>query len=261
MNNFFLLNEAIDIKDFNAFKMGLSELVVLEKADDDLMMKHESVYSLAIMNDLYSNFGYDEQIISTFIEQLSSTPDYIEDEVVFDTIYPNDANGFLGIDFTGVLISELKQITDSRSFASFKNRNLWDISFRNVRSKRALLFSNLTLCGEVEAQISKIGDSSFLNQIVDRLRSLDEAVAVWKKESGDFSYKSVNRNYPLRISPESDQTMSKYGNERLFSLPNGKRVHFVLHIKTGELRFHFYADNIERNVYVGYIGPHLSIVS
>ena len=261
MNNFFLLNEAIEVGDFDAFKIGMSELVALGKADDDLLMKHESVYSLAIMNDLYSNFGYSEQIILTFIQQLSATPKYIDNEVVFDTIYPNDANGFLGIDFTDILISELKQITDSRSFASFKDRNLWDISFRNVWSKRALLFPNLILCGEVEAQISKIGDSSFLNQIVERLRSLDEAVAVWKKGNGDFSYKSVNRDYPLRISPESDQTMNKYGNERLFSLPNGKRVHFVLHLKTGELRFHFYADNIERNVYVGYIGPHLSIVS
>lgn len=259
MNNFFLLNEAIDLKDFEEFKFGMSNLVAIKKANDDLFLKHESVYNLTIMNDLYANFGFEEQIISTFIEQLNATPIYMGSEVDFDIIYPDDANAFLGIDFTDILVSENKQITDATSFNSFKDKNLWDLSFRNLWSRRVLLFPNLILCGEVEEQISKIGDSSFLNQIIERLKSLDEATGIWKNETGDFSYKSVNRDFPLRISPESNKTMSKFGNERLFSLPNGKREYFILHIKTGELRFHFYADNIGRNIYVGYIGPHLSI--
>ena len=121
MNNFFLLNEAIDVGDFDAFKIGMSELVALEKAADDLLMKHKSVYNLAIMNDLYSNFGYDEQIISTFIEQLSPTPNYIDDEVIFDAIYPNDTNGFLGIDFTGIPIPLDRQITNENDSIGFKN--------------------------------------------------------------------------------------------------------------------------------------------
>lgn len=83
MNNFFLLNEAIDITNFNDFKSGISELIAIEKQHNDTFLKHESLYHLAIIGNLYANFGYEEQVISTFIEQLSPTTNYISNEAFF----------------------------------------------------------------------------------------------------------------------------------------------------------------------------------
>ena len=45
--------------------------------------------------------------------------------------------------------------------------------------------------------------------------------------------------------------------ERMFKLPNGRTECFELHIKTGNLRFHFFPENLK--IYIGYIGVHLSI--
>jgi hypothetical protein len=61
----------------------------------------------------------------------------------------------------------------------------------------------------------------------------------------------------LNISPESDKTMSqkKLRNQRIFSMPDGRRECFELHIKSGDLRFHFFPE--DGKIYVGYIGEHL----
>ena len=49
----------------------------------------------------------------------------------------------------------------------------------------------------------------------------------------------------------------KKKQERMFKLPNGKTECFDLHIKTGDLRFHFLSENL--TIFIGYIGKHLSI--
>ncbi|MBK9459242.1 MAG: hypothetical protein IPN94_07350 [Sphingobacteriales bacterium] len=116
MNNFFLLNEAIDITNFNDFKSGISELIAIEKQHNDTFLKHESLYHLAIIGNLYANFGYEEQVISTFIEQLSPTTNYISNEAFFDSEYPNETNAFLGIDFSTQNISPNKQITNDAAY-------------------------------------------------------------------------------------------------------------------------------------------------
>lgn len=121
------------------------------------------------------------------------------------------------------------------------------------------LLSSLSVFAIVEAQLQRIGSSPILNQIIKRLKTFDCAAARWNE--GDFSYSKVNANYSLRISPETRSTMSNYGSERTFRLPNGKSEEFSLHIKTGILRFHFFPDNAEKKIYIGYIGPHLNTVS
>ena len=48
----------------------------------------------------------------------------------------------------------------------------------------------------------------------------------------------------------------KYYNKRVFSMPDGRRVCFELHIKTsGNLRIHLYPE--ANKIYIGYIGKHL----
>lgn len=259
MSNFFLLNESIELVKYDEFVLGLSELVAIDSEKEDVFIKHDSIYELVNIELLYSNFGFTEQAISKFIEQLNRSETYISTEIAFDDLFPDDSNAFLGIDFSSTNILSTKQIISNTIYKAFVDANLWNVTFRNLWSKRDKLFPNLILCGEVEDQVSRIGNSGHFNQIIERLKEFNRAVKSWDK--GVFNYADINKNYSIRISPESDLTISRYGSERIFRLPNGGTECFILHIKTGDLRFHFFPDNATRKVYIGYIGPHLKTVS
>ena len=124
---------------------------------------------------------------------------------------------------------------------------------------RTTIYPNLVFCQEVKSQIMKVGASKVLNQIFDRLHALNSYVADWTV--GDFDYLDLNSKTNLRVSPESDTTINKFGTLRKFKISDGRKVVFTLHIKTGNLRFHFYPDNASQTVYIGYIGSHLRISS
>ncbi|UBD68808.1 MULTISPECIES: hypothetical protein [Bacteroides] len=261
MNNFYLLNEAIDLADFVAFKEGMLELNAIEKENDDNFWKHDDVWNLRVIEILFSTYGQEEQVISQFLMQITSKNGvYLGDEESLDNFFPNELNAFLGIDFSLIdCIRGEKQIIDNNTFQLIKKNDLWNVTYRNMWSKKEKLFPNLIFCEDVEKQLLLIGDSSYFNQIIDRLVVFNKAVSLWKE--GSFSYKTINANYSLRISPESDKTMSKFGNERICKLPDGNTEYFELHIKTGDLRFHFYADDCVKKVYIGYIGPHLNTIT
>lgn len=260
MSNFFLLNEAIDVNEYNVFLNGLKELIIIQKKDDDLFLKHDSLWQLNHLNQLYMNYtSQDENAICLFIEQLKPSRVYFNNSIEFDQEYPEDDNGFLGIDFENTTIEFERQVKNNDDYISFNQINWENINFRNLWKHRSKLFPNLILCGEVKHQILAIGNSGYFNQIVDKLKDLNTAVGNWK--TGNFNHREINSNYALRISPESSGTMDKFGNERIFSLPQGGTEFFEFHIKTGDLRFHFFPNNITREVYVGYIGPHLSTIS
>ncbi len=125
--------------------------------------------------------------------------------------------------------------------------------------KRKDIFPNLVFCGEVENQLKSIGTSKLFNQIIDRLTVLNNYLENWNR--GSFNYNEVNQKTNLRISPESTSTLNKFGTLRKFNIPSKGKVIFDLHIKTGDLRFHFYPDNESKKVYIGYIGKHLRIAS
>jgi hypothetical protein len=130
-----------------------------------------------------------------------------------------------------------------------KSRDLWE--------KRAEFFPHLILCGEVEKQLTKLGiQSKYFDQIIDKLKQLNQYAKEWIE--GSYSVQRL-REYGLDVSGESSSTIRKYGKFRQFRLPNRERKLFEDHIKTGDLRFHFYPDNETKTIYVGYIGKHLPI--
>lgn len=258
MSNFFTLNEALNSPTYDIFLNYCRDLVAIEKLSEDSFLKHNSLFNLPHIEQLYSNYSnQDEAAIAVFIAQLKSCNDYLDTVANIDAKFPGEDNGFLGGNFSNTTIILDRQIKNNSDYLEFNHKNLWNVNFRNFWTKKSTLFPNLIFCGEVKNQISLIGNSSHFNQIIDRLKEFDKAVSNWKK--GDFSYKEINRKYPLRISPESSSTMSNFRNERIFSLPEGGTECFELHIKTGNLRFHFYPQNKTRKVYIGYIGPHLTI--
>jgi hypothetical protein len=128
-----------------------------------------------------------------------------------------------------------------------KSSDLWN--------RRQEFFPNLSLCGEVEKQLTKLGiQSKYFDQVIERLKRLDNYARDWTE--GAYSDDMV-KQYGLKVSGESPGTLSKHGQSRKFRLPNGERRLFEKHIKTGDLRFHFYPDNEKKHIYVGYIGKHL----
>jgi len=131
-----------------------------------------------------------------------------------------------------------------------KTKELWD--------NRTEFFPSLEFSPEMEEQIKKLGFSKFLYQIIDRLTSLDKFAKNWK--AGNFDINNVNETTNLNISTESDSTLNKYGTLRKFTIPGNGKETFHLHIKTGDLRFHFFANNATHKIYVGYIGKHLRTV-
>jgi hypothetical protein len=261
MNNFFLLNESIERVDLPTLKIHFKEFILMKSENDELdsFYKHDSIYSLNVLEKIYSHHSQENQLISIFIEQLQLHDVYLFPLEIFDTNFPEMCNGYLGIDFSRIDISSDYQIIDLDDFNKFKNDCLFRVTTDNFWERRELLFPKITLCEEVEEQIKRMGSSKYFGQVVYKLQEFSRAVGFWN--DGSFSYKQINNTYSLNISPESEQTIQKYGNERKFSLPDGRKEFFELHIKTGDLRFHFFPDDNTHTVYVGYIGPHLRTVT
>jgi len=264
MNNLFLSNEAIDVADLTKFEDGINHLNLICQEQDDMFLRSQDIwnyqFNFGFLGDLFSSnvlsVEFLSRVLPVFIErEFKQIPQNFQTEKDFDTQYSNDCNGFLGIDFSLLSIAIERRISNTDDYNNFKNYCLSKIDFRTFWENRERLFSNLILCGKVESQIQNIGNSSHFNQVISRLKELDNYLETWNK--GRFSYKDVNLKTNLRISPESTQTMGRYQNQRTFTLPNLGVTVCELHIKTGEFRFHFYADETTRKVYIPYIGGHL----
>lgn len=116
-------------------------------------------------------------------------------------------------------------------------------------------FPYLTMCDSIRKNITRMGKSTNLYNVIEKLRVMNKIAQEWKK--GNFNYQEINKNYNITIHPETQQTLDNYSACRCFSLPNGTREIFSLHILAGDLRIHFYPDNDSKHIYIGYIGPHL----
>ncbi len=256
MCKFFLLNEAVDLPEFDDFLCGMMELNAIER-DGYGFYKHDSIYSIDNYSRLFENYSQDTQLVSLFIEQLIHCDTYLKDEQTADEFWKTD-NAFLGIDFSKTSISEHKQVTDNDSFHDFISTLLFNCDFRGFWKRKKELLPDLIFCDSVKQSIQKAGNSSHFNQILTKLKILNDIARNWQK--GKFSYHRANQNHGINISPETPNTMAKYGTQRTFQLPEGGSQEFNLHVKTGGLRFHFYPNEQNRKIYIGYIGPHLRTV-
>lgn len=263
MSNFFLHTEACNIKSCDSFITGLSELntTFVDRERDDNMMKHDSIWNLPIMRELFAKYNQETGVLCGFIEQLSSQETDINALELFDSLFPDQLNAFLGIDFTSTSISVEKRICKKEDYLEVKNDYLWkNVSPTTLWSDKAELFPSLLFCDCVETQCSKLGKSPEFNKILSRLFELNRASSDWN--TGAFE--EHVKKYGLTISPESRQTMTynkgAYKKERDFRLPSGETKTFDLHIKLTGLRIHIYPDYQTHTIYVGYIGTHLPTV-
>ena len=263
MNKFFLNNNACSVSDVNTFIEGMLELNAIKAvtSSSDELMKHDSIWDNCIKHDLFNFWSQESQVVIHFIEQLSTIDTNIYSMELFESEFPNATlRAFLGIYFQDLDIELDKQITNIDDFKELKNNNLWTkVNSSNLWDLRGDLFPNLCLCDSVEEQCLDLGSHRAFNQILHRLKELDVVASDWIV--GGFDYKEIKAN-GLNISPESKTTMQneKYVRERTFSLPNGRREIFELHLKIDNIRIHIYPDNNDKKIYIGYIGKHLGTV-
>ncbi|MDR3128993.1 MAG: Txe/YoeB family addiction module toxin [Tannerellaceae bacterium] len=139
MSNYFLLNEAINTEDYVSFEKGILDLLPIseEKEDGDNIWRHESIYELTIVLELYTSH-WEKQNTTTllkFIEQMSSLNNYIASSEEFDCIFPGEHNAFLGIDFSNTIIEEKRQIKGVDSFRSVRQYYYINLSCKGDEKK------------------------------------------------------------------------------------------------------------------------------
>lgn len=263
MFNYYLNNKSYEkatAKEIEINLQELNDLVVEGRESDDSFFKHDSIWYTKTVDGNFSEVVFekfeDKQLSNVVLPKMFNAIDSLDNEISnfeeFDALFKL-YNAFYGINFSDINLNRC--VTGKDSYSKFRNENLWELNPKSFWERRNALFSNIILCDSVENDIITIG-GTYLKQILIKLKELDKyTVQYWK--AGIFIYEDANSKAPLNISPESKKTMEqdKYYNQRIFSMPDGRRECFELHIKAGSLRFHFFPEN--GKIYIGYIGKHL----
>ncbi|WP_313636371.1 hypothetical protein [Empedobacter sp.] len=262
MFNYYVFNPSYENATTEMLEDNLLTLQTLfsEREDNEKFLKHDSLWNTIVADGIFAEVIFSRfqdkqfsiQILPHLLQQITSIEDPINSIDEFNSKY-RIYNAFYGINFQGIPAEFC--IRDSVSYKKFVEINKWDVTPQTLWERREELFSRVILCENIEAQINTIG-GTYLKQIIDKIRELDNYI-VNNWNDGNFNYRDANNKAALNISPESTSTMQQQDlvNLRVYSLPDGRRVCFELHIKTGNLRFHFYPEN--NKIYIGYIGNHL----
>lgn len=265
MNNFFLLNESLNISAILDFELGiknLTEIFIIKNSDLDTFLYHEDFWNyethLGFIYDIPNKI--DNELVELFYKlfgSFNSIPNYITDEQCFDRIFNNDCNGFMGIDFSSTVITNERQIIDPTSFKLFKHKCAETIAYNSIQNfwaNRTTLFPNLVFCEHVYGQIEhlSVNDDRF-KLINNKLEVLNAFTNNWK--DGAFEIKKLG----LDNSPDTPTRVKSTSTLRTFSCPPiGDKI-FSLHIKwyfgKEPFRMYYFPNEENHNVYIGYIGP------
>jgi hypothetical protein len=149
------------------------------------------------------------------------------------------------------------QLLQQRNALIQDSRTLWE--------QRLLNYPNLEFCGKLPSQLQNWSSlPSILNQAIQAFDVLQKFAEQWKNGLHDnYSHETLLKlGLTQEVSGESSSVSnnSSKKEERMFYLSNGYKKYFENHIKLSHgFRIHFYADSKDRKVYVGYIGPHLTL--
>ena len=198
--------------------------------------------------------------------------------VSFETRAPWDTSPLL------VKISQMNpetveiEVTDSE-IPNFYSHSVFSVYLPQLREQQNLLLSSgkaivkyfgefypgVELCGKAPQQLNNWSASlTILNQIKKSLTALSGFSQSWQRgEVDDYTSQSLeNFGLSFRVTGESETVRNKPAlrKEREFWLPCGRQEFFEQHIKMSSgYRLHFYPDHATRQVYVGYVGPHLKL--
>lgn len=169
--------------------------------------------------------------------------------------FPSDINASWGILFNPKHDDNLTNLSEYETFR--KRKAIERISTANFKDFEKFVFKKIIFCPDVYGQIASIDKNSF-DIILSDLIKLDFFNDQWK--SGHCAAAIINKTVSLNISEESDSVNNdpKLRGKRFFKLPDGRTEYFEMHIKKSSgLRIHIFADDVQKQIYVGYIGAHL----
>lgn len=119
----------------------------------------------------------------------------------------------------------------------------------------------LEFCEHARDQLAALtGNERQFKFVVRHMFALNERGRTWiEGECKD----PFNKDYRFNCSDESQATLDQFGHLRMFGCPDGQTRLFSWHSKIAldAWRIHFFAWPQQRRVLIGYIGPHLRIVS
>lgn len=177
------------------------------------------------------------------------------------------------LDAAGKILTRQLDVLNFYSLESFEKevaalleqRNLRLNSGRQIWEKRKTLFPNLTFCGKAQEQLNGWSASNtVLNQVLESLTFLNTFCEKLADGTYDCYSAEALREIGLnhRVSGESETVMKnpQLRKQRKFWLPEGREKIFENHVKlTNGYRIHFYPENGENHIYIGYIGSHLRL--
>ena len=267
MFNYYVFSESYEKSSIEAIELNLkdlNDLVIDERNIEDSFLINDSIWEIQTADGIFSEVIFsnlsDKQFSYSVLPKMLQAIETIQKKIVnfeqFDKEYQL-YNAFYGINFCELGLDLKRCISDKAEYIFFRQKYLWELTATSLWERKDSLFFKIIFCESVENNLKAIG-STYLKQIVAKLKDLDNYVkANWINTNEPFNYYDANQKTSLNISPESKKTIDqqKYYNQRIFSMPDGRRELFELHIKTGNLRFHFLPEN--GIIYIGYIGTHL----
>ena len=111
-------------------------------------------------------------------------------------------------------------------------------------------FPHLAFGVDVDDQLSDLS-GDVIEQVVGKLIVLDGAVRDWRRNASESPVLP-------KVHSESESTIEKYGNRRVFRDRHGVPKEYGSHAMVGfSYRIHFVIDQRNRVLEIGYIGKHL----
>jgi len=171
MSKLFLVNEALDLDEFQDFKNGVSELIIIEKINGHVFNKHSSVYDIKNYSKLFDVCSPDDQEIIKFIEQLTTIDDYICDENKANGYCGSVNNAFLGVDFSGLQLPENKKIIDQNTYGS------WVFEFSDNLEKLQITLGNCILSKNFIKNFLNLSTPVQTSVVEDFIKAKDRGLA------------------------------------------------------------------------------------
>jgi len=116
MRHLFLANSTADHLTFENYKIGLIELNAVDRIVTDQFNKSPDAINSANYANLYQQYSQENQLLATFIEQLTTCESTISTEEDANTFCKSKINGFLGIDFSACDLPKGKSVIDQTSY-------------------------------------------------------------------------------------------------------------------------------------------------
>lgn len=159
MRHLFLVDGTIDHLIFEDYKMGLIELNAIDRIETDQFNKSPNAINSPNYANLYQQYSQENQLLATFIEQLSTCGQTISTEEEANTFCGTNINGFLGIDFSGTNLHARKSVTGQSSYEQ------WSILHSSLLERLDLVIGENIKSASFIKEFLELSDESQLSII------------------------------------------------------------------------------------------------